>query len=654
MLHNNTDEYLIFMNKSYLSHIDILRAIAVLLVIFHHLKIPYFEGGFIGVDIFLVISGYLITKNIKNEKLITNHFSFKSFYNRRIIRLAPSFFLVIFTSLIAFFFILTPIEWGELLKTAISATTLNSNIYYSSLLGNYFAINAETTPFLHLWSLSLEEQFYLIWPIILISLLKLKNKTILKILLTTILFSIIVSHIYAIKDPISAYYLLISRFFEFIFGACINFIKPLKISKIQSSSAGGIIIIFILATNSTINQESIFPSYNAAIVCLLSALYIYFGIKIKHKILQPIEYIGKISYPMYLWHWPIISYLTILSFTLNPIQKILILLLTILLSILSYELVEKNTTQYFPKNKKPIIYLFALPAIPIFLAYLYNTNFLEKIKNNQKDENSTFSIKCIDNNNHPIESCYFGQNKKSNIDILLVGDSHANSQSGMIDILAKNANLKGYEITYSSTAYLINIDRYKINNKTKQIQKVNNFSDINNFIENHIKTNKFKYVVMGGFFPHNWERSIYSRKTNHPIDKSKSKEVFIEGLKQAIASIIQSGAQPVIINDNPILMDVDVNCHLRSFNRHCAFPRIKHENDFIEWKTALIELQTLFPSLIVIDSTDIICNKKECFSSLQNTSLYRDSQHLTYEGSSILGKIYLQKHANPFLSGHKN
>jgi hypothetical protein len=114
-------------------------------------------------------------------------------------------------------------------------------------------------------------------------------------------------------------------------------------------------------------------------------------------------------------------------------------------------------------------------------------------------------------------------------------------------------------------------------------------------------------------FPHNWERSIYSRKTNHPIDKSKSKEVFIEGLKQAIASIIESGAQPVIINDNPILMDVDVNCHLRSFNRHCAFPRIKHENDFIEWKTTLIELQTVFPSLIVIDFTDIICNKKNAF-----------------------------------------
>ena len=647
----NKDKYIIFMNKSYLSHIDILRAIAVLLVILHHLKVPYFNGGFIGVDIFLVISGYLITKNIKYEKLTTKHFSLKSFYSRRISRLAPSFFLVVFTVIIVFSFILTPTEWNELLKTALSAITLNSNIYYSFLLGNYFKINAETTPLLHLWSLNLEEQFYLIWPITLIALLKFKNKTILILLIISLSASILVSHIYAVKDPIKAYYLLTSRLFEFLLGACINFYRPHLIPKKYSTLIALVTVILLFITNIFINNESIFPSYNAALICTLSAIYITYGTEIKYKILQPIEYIGKISYPMYLWHWPIISYLTILSLHLDTKQKIIIFILTIMLSILSYELIEKKTKNIFKNNNTIIIFLFIFPAIIIISIYQYSNH---QLKDSKSTTNSGTSIKCIDNNNHPIESCYFGQNKKSNIDILLVGDSHANSQSGMIDILAKNANLKGYEITYSSTAYLINIDRYKINNKTKKIQKVNNFSDINNFIENHIKTNKFKYVVMGGFFPHNWERSIYSRKTNHPIDKSKSKEVFIEGLKQAIASIIESGAQPVIINDNPILMDVDVNCHLRSFNRHCAFPRIKHENDFIEWKTTLIELQTVFPSLIVIDFTDIICNKKECFSSLQNTSLYRDSQHLTYEGSSILGKIYLQKHVNPFLQGHKN
>lgn len=639
------------MNKSYLSHIDILRAIAVLLVILHHLKVPYFNGGFIGVDIFLVISGYLITKNIKYEKLTTQHFSLKSFYSRRISRLAPSFFLVVFTVIIVFSLILTPTELNELFKTALSAITLNSNIYYSILLGNYFKINAETTPLLHLWSLSLEEQFYLIWPLTLIALLKFKNKTILILLTITILVSILISHIYAVKDPIKAYYLLTSRLFEFLLGACINFHKPHIVLKKYSTPIASIAIILLFITNVFINNESIFPSYNAAVICILSTIYITYGTEVKYKILQPFEYIGKISYPMYLWHWPIISYFTILSLNLDTNQKIIIFLLTIMLSILSYELIEKKIKNIFKNNNIIIVFLFIFPAIIIISIYQYR-NY--QLKDSKSTTTSETSIKCIDNNNHPIESCYFGEIKKTNIDILLVGDSHSNSQSGMIDIFAKDANMKGYEITYSSTAYLINLDRYTINNKTKEIKKEDNFYNINKFIEKHIYNNNFKYVVMGGYFPHNWERSIYSKKNNNFIDKSKSKEFFYWGLKKTILSIIQSGAKPIIINDNPILMDVDVNCHLRSFKKSCNFPRIKHDSDFTEWQRMLIELQKSFPSLIVIDFTDIICNKEECFSSLQNTSLYRDQQHLTYEGSSILGKIYLQKHTNPFLQGHNN
>lgn len=642
------------MNPNYQRHLDILRALAVLLVIFHHLKIPYFNGGFIGVDVFLVISGYLITKNIKNEKLRTAHFSVRNFYNKRVIRLAPSFFLVILTSMIAFFFILTPEEWGKFLKTIIASISLTSNIYYSILLNDYFKINPEATPLLHLWSLSLEEQFYLVWPILLILLLRLKNIYIFLTLSLTIIFSIFLSHIYVIKNPVAAYYLLPARFFEFLFGALLTFIKPIKIQKNISFLIGLTLILCIIIMNIIINKDSLFPSYIAAFPCFFAALYILLSGGLTHKKIQLFEYIGKISYPMYLWHWPIISYLTLLSVNLNGIQKLLIIILIILISILTYEFLEKKLSKIFYNNNRAFIYLILLPSIPILLAYLYHTKSYENTEKIITNKNPTFSIKCIDNSSHPLESCYLGQNKKHDIDILLVGDSHANSQSGMIDVLAKNANLKGYEITFSSTAYLVDVDRYSINSKTNEIKKVNQFTDINIFIQDHIKNNHFKYVVMGGFFPHNWNRSIYSEKNRVPLDRSQSKQAFIYGLKQAISSIIKSGARPILINDNPILVDVDVNCHLRFFNDfdHCTFPRLEHDRDFKEWQTVLAELQKSFPKLIVIDFTEIICGKKKCFSALQNTSLYRDSHHLTYNGSSILGSIYLQKHSNPFLEGH--
>ena len=155
------------MKSEYQPHIDILRALAVLLVIFNHLDFTLFSGGFIGVDVFFVISGYLITKNIVSEKRTSGTFCFKKFYQRRVLRLAPAFFTVLLTCSIAFSLILTPEEWTQYLKTAISTVTLSSNIYYTTLLNDYFSISGKSTPLLHIWSLSLEEQFYLIWPLFL-------------------------------------------------------------------------------------------------------------------------------------------------------------------------------------------------------------------------------------------------------------------------------------------------------------------------------------------------------------------------------------------------------------------------------------------------------------------------------------------------------
>lgn len=164
------------MRHEYLSHIDILRALAVFLVIFNHLEWPYFGGGFIGVDVFLVISGYLITKNIYKKQENTGKFSFKNFYQRRVIRLAPTFFTVMISCCLAFYFVVTTDEWINFLKTLVSSVTLTSNIYYWTLLGDYFSINAKSTPLLHIWSLSLEEQFYLIWPLFLLLILKIRSK----------------------------------------------------------------------------------------------------------------------------------------------------------------------------------------------------------------------------------------------------------------------------------------------------------------------------------------------------------------------------------------------------------------------------------------------------------------------------------------------
>ena len=632
------------MKSEYQPHIDILRALAVLLVIVNHLDFTLFSGGFIGVDVFFVISGYLITKNIVSEKRTSGTFSFKQFYQRRVLRLAPAFFTVLLTCSIAFSLILTPEEWTQYLKTAISTVTLSSNIYYTTLLNDYFSISGKSTPLLHIWSLSLEEQFYLIWPLFLLGITKSSKNIKIFSLIFIISLSLITSHLLIQSNPVAAYYLLPSRVFEFAIGAALVFSRPTRLNKNTSILLGLFSILIIIGSSFFIHSQILFPSYTALAPCLAAALFIHSGQYFTGLLTKYLEYIGKISYPMYLWHWPIIVYFSQQSIKLDFITKNLILILALILSIFSYEVIEKSIKLSSKKIKTPIQLFFILPALlTLLLSINWLLFFKEKSQNNL--DNQSNNIKCIDLSKHAVDECFLGNKHIEKVSVLLVGDSHANAQSGFVHELLIDANLKGYEITNSSTAFLAGVNRFSQNPRTQATQYIADFHTKNANIVNLIKNNSFKYVVMGGYFPHNWERHIYS-KTLQPV-KDQSKAMFIAGLNNAIQIIETSGAIPVLINDNPILRDVDINCHLRTTFSACYFERSKHQNDFQEWLQLLNRIQAVHPNLIVIDFNDVVCDAKYCYSALNQTALYRDNQHLTYAGSRQIALEYLKRYSNP-------
>ena len=455
----------------------------------------------------------------------------------------------------------------------------------------------------------------------------------------------ITSHLLIQSNPIAAYYLLPSRIFEFTIGAALVFLPSSNLHKNTSILLSILFIFIIVASSSFIDSRSLFPSFTALLPCLSAAGFIYFGKYSTGLSTKWIEYIGKISYPMYLWHWPIIVYLTILSISLNLIVKILILVFTIVFSVLTYEKIEKKIKKTSKTVTKPIRKLFILPSL--FIIFLSTSSSLfhqkeEKI-NNTLD---TPIIKCIDQNQHPINDCLMGDKNAEKISVLLIGDSHANAQSGFINHLLLDANLQGYELTKSSSTFLYGLHRSVQNPKTNEIHLISDYYPHNTTVANLILANKFKYVVMGGYFPHNWKRNLYSKNTTPST--SSSKAFFIEGLKNSITLIENSGAIPVLMNDNPILTDVDVNCHVRSSFSDCSFDRKKYEEDFMEWHEILNTIKKEHKNLMVIDFNNIICNKNSCFSSLNNVALYRDNQHLTYAGSKQIGIEYLKQHTNPF------
>ena len=218
--------------KNYIKQIDGLRGISILSVILYHFFPEVFIGGFIGVDIFFVISGFVISKILIEEYYFTKTISIKNFYVKRIKRIFPAFFLVIFISLIFSYFILLPVYLIDFSKSSLASIFFSSNFYFFFTNQSYAAISSNFKPLLHLWSLSVEEQFYLFFPIFILIILKFfKNNYFLTIIIFLTIFLYIISHLLENLYYGSSFYLLPTRAVQFLIGCLIAYLY-LKKDKI--------------------------------------------------------------------------------------------------------------------------------------------------------------------------------------------------------------------------------------------------------------------------------------------------------------------------------------------------------------------------------------------------------------------------------------
>lgn len=330
----------------YRPDIDGIRAIAVLSVIFYHFGIPGFSGGFTGVDIFFVISGYLITNGIVRG-VDTGKFTFGDFYIRRTRRLIPALLFTISATYIASLFILSPKDLASLSGSTVYALTGISNIYFWMQSG-YFDNFSSLKPLLHTWSLSVELQFYLLWPFYLIALCRKTRNNAARavgVIVFIVLFAFL-SIWFINVDSSGAFYLTPFRMHEFAIGAVGVFVS----NVLRNKKINGLVyltgMISILYPIFYFDIKSIvFPGFYALIPCVGTMLLIISGDKTKfsevlaHRLPN---YIGEISYSLYLVHWPVYvlsSY--IIVFTPDTNQICWMLALTVVLSILLYHCIEK-------------------------------------------------------------------------------------------------------------------------------------------------------------------------------------------------------------------------------------------------------------------------------------------------------------------------
>lgn len=301
---------------AYRPDIDGLRAVAVVPVVLFHAGIPGFAGGFVGVDVFLVISGFLITGFLRDD-LERGHFSVLRFYERRARRILPALIAVIATTTGVGYFMLMPVQYVDFAQSAIAATVFAANFWFREVAGDYFAPAAEFMPLLHTWSLGIEEQFYIVFPLLLWLLSRRSRFVVVSTLSALTVLSLALS-VLAVRDwPDAAFYSAPLRAWELGLGALLALrARPRLLSRWPREFAAAAGLAGILAAVILYHGQTPFPGIAALLPCLGAVALIQAGIhgpSLVGRALswRPVVFVGLISYSLYLWHWPILAFLRV-------------------------------------------------------------------------------------------------------------------------------------------------------------------------------------------------------------------------------------------------------------------------------------------------------------------------------------------------------
>ncbi|MEO1640368.1 MAG: acyltransferase family protein [Pseudomonadota bacterium] len=327
----------------YRQDIDGLRAVAVIIILFYHAGLSNVPGGYIGVDVFFVISGFLITGLIMRA-VAEERFRFSDFFLRRLRRLGPALLVTVAATLVAGWFVLPPNLYADTAGSAIASLLSVSNIYFW-LQSGYFDTAADYKPLLHTWSLAVEEQFYLVWPAVLVLLAPvLRNRGLVFIIAALGLISLIVTEAILGRSPSAAFFLTPFRIYEFALGAVLalgRWQAP-NVALDHIASMAGVLTIFYCA--GTYTSDTAFPGLNAFLPALAAAAMIYAGPQAamnRALSLAPFTYIGRISYSVYLVHWPLFVYAGFVVGVASTAVDVLVLIgLAMVLGAGMYHLVE--------------------------------------------------------------------------------------------------------------------------------------------------------------------------------------------------------------------------------------------------------------------------------------------------------------------------
>ena len=659
----------------YRPEIDGLRAIGVISVLIYHANINFFgfnlNGGFLGVDIFFVVSGYLITFGLFKELTLTNNISFKNFYLRRIRRIIPAIIFISIISTVFAYFFLIPSDIVNFSKSILFSLTFFSNIFFLQTGLDYSASDSLEIPFLHTWSLGVEEQFYFLFPIILFFLFKNFKSSLLGFIIALIILSLVLGTFQSAMKPMSSFFLLQYRLWEILIGSFLAIIE-IKYKKSESEKKLTncnifITLGFLLILGSIIvfDKNTLHPSILTFLPVVGTALIIWFANKnsilIKALTNRILVKIGLISYSLYLVHYPIFAFTRITGFASGDyIKKIVVLITVFIISFISYYFVEKPARSKKLKTKNFLSILLVsitiLSAIQIY--FIKHDGLKDRMPEILRDV--TFKKpweqlfqageKCHNN----IFGCVF--NNKSDKEVIIVGDSLVSS---LLPDLVKRLVNKGYKVTsYTADGCIYFPGFYKFNTVYKTKHKICN--------EIYFETMKKKFnkqndtiFIFGGSFPiflsnelpfdqGMWKNTYIKAGKFKDLENSykfslkeiskKNKIIQIypvpEGKTNVSKFILNNYYKNIFQKEKDKIKTGDDTNSLYSYYKERSKKSFKLLDDINIDKYYRVYPHKIFCNTFIID---------KCITHTDEKIFYYDRYHLSLEGAKLVNNLILNE-----------
>jgi len=652
--------------NNYRPDIDGLRAIAVISVVFFHVFPKALPGGFVGVDIFFVISGFLISQIIFSQNK-QGTFSFSAFYERRIRRIFPALIVVLFACCMFGWFFLLANEYAHLGKHVASGSIFLSN-FVSWSEANYFDNTASSKPLLHLWSLSIEEQFYIIWPLLIFLLAKWRIGSFwVLIALIGICFYLNVSGIGA--NATATFYSPQTRFWEILTGATLAWFavhhnerwENIKCRLGSWLACIGIMLLFCALA--LIKADSDFPGFWAVLPVAAATLIIFAGRQcwINRHLLgnRLLVWFGLISFPLYLWHWPLLSFAYIINGSL-PDRDVrwMLLVLSVLLAWLTYRYPER-VLRYGGGHTRALILLSVLTGIAVLGLTIYKleglpdrgyhkqlASYAESIKRTHRASECFDIIHAYKKEQNWY--CNLGNPKNPTV-AFLYGDSHALS---LIPVLEKYAMERKINVLFTGSSGCPSLLGIQSMRGEADLEKYN-CRLLNERVYRHIKNSKIKKVLLVNRWTY-YAPSVSRPEEFNPIvrnqrQESISKETSASDLSWAIENTVRSyrniGVKVFLFADNPQQihdpMDIirlgggDEKKYMQlSVSRHEHAENQQQVNKILAQQTITSDDERGGVEYINLD--DIICNENQCPLVNDGKFLYLDDDHLSIDGALIL------------------